>query len=496
MKKIFFVAFLLVISCFGFVGCGADTKTIVENANFYDIVATLDYEKKQLSAIEKLTYKNNSDKTLSELKFHLHPNAFSAKADKTKAVSELSVDKAYDNGFSEGGITVGGVFIADSEVSFSIEGEEDCILQVPIQNLSPQQEVEVQINFLLTIPNVNHRFGYGEKTLNLGNWYPVVCVLEDDGFFSQGYNSSGDPFYSEVSNYCVTLNYDSKLKVAHTGNLQKQTDLDNKTSITVSAFGVRDFAVVFSENFDVVTDKVDGTTINYFYYDDENYQKNLKTALDAVSTFNKTFGKYPYEVLNVVKANFLHGGMEYPNLVYISDDVENLEEYTKVIIHEIAHQWWYGVVGNNQLNYGWLDEGLAEFSVALFYEKNPSYEITYSETIGNALSSYLLFCDVFKEVYDNLDTSMNRNLTEFKTDTEYVYISYVKGLLMFDAIRDVVGKNKMEKCLQNYYFENSLKIATPVLLIESFEKTSKKDLKSFITSFIDGTVVLEQLNGR
>lgn len=496
MKKFLLMLCFLVMSFFCFSACNAEAKAVIDNANTYMIDANLNYQEKTLSATEVLKYKNQSQKTLNELKFHLHPNAFSSDADVTKAVTSMQVQKAYPNGFSEGNIVIGGVYVGGNELVFSIEDKEKSILTVQIPELQPGNEMEVQINFTLKIPNISHRFGYGGNTLNLGNWYPIVCVLEEDGFFTEPYSASGDPFYSDIANYNVSLTFDSNLKIAHTGTILSSTAQNNKITITASAKAVRDFAIVLSEKFDVVSADVGKTKVNYFYYNDTNYQNNLQTAIDALKTFNKMIGEYPYEVLNVVKANFLHGGMEYPMLVYVSDTVDNDEEYTKVIVHEIAHQWWYGVVGSNQIQVGWLDEGLAEFSTALFFEKNENYGITYEDTISSALSSYLLFCDVFREVYDNLDTSMNRSLTEFKTDTEYVYIAYVKGMLLFDAVRDVVGKNKMEKCLQVYYADNAMQFATPAKLIESFEKASKKDLKNFITSWIDGTVVLEQLNGK
>lgn len=496
MKKFILTLCFVFVSICCFAGCNAETKAAIYNANTYTITANLDYQTKSLRATETLEYKNNSQKTLNELKFHLHPNAFSSTAESTKPVTAMQQEKAYPNGFSEGNITISGVFGNGVELVYAIEDKEQSILTVQIPDLQPANTTEVQINFSLQIPNISHRFGYGENTLNLGNWYPIVCVLEEDGFFTEPYNASGDPFYSDISNYNVSLTFDSNLKIAHTGKEVSRATENNKTTVTASAQAVRDFAIVLSEKFDIVSANVGKTQVNYFYYDDQNFERDLQTATDALKTFNKTIGEYPYEILNVVKANFLHGGMEYPMLVYISDTVDNDEEYAKVIVHEIAHQWWYGVVGNNQLHYGWLDEGLAEFSTALFFEKNESYGVKYEDTIGSALSSYLLFCDVFREVYDNLDTSMNRTLTEFKTDTEYVYISYVKGMLLFDSIRDVVGKNKMEKCLQVYYTDNAMQFATPTKLIESFEKASKKDLKNFITSWIDGTVVLEQLNGK
>jgi aminopeptidase N len=65
--------------------------------------------------------------------------------------------------------------------------------------------------------------------------------------------------------------------------------------------------------------------------------------------------------------------MEYPALVMISDNIGEHISYEEVIVHEVAHQWWYSLVGNDQINYGFLDEGLTEYSTILFFENNPEY---------------------------------------------------------------------------------------------------------------------------
>lgn len=497
MKKYFSFALILIMGCFLFVGCGNQdlVAKASSNVNNYEIVANLDYQNKTLQATENIEYKNRSEKVLQEIKFHLHPNAFSADAEKNKSVSEAQFERAYPNGFSEGNITIESVKVNNNPVEFEIEPEEKQILTVPTSLLNPNQSVEIEIQFSLTIPCVQHRFGYGEDTLNLGNWYPIACVLEEDGFFDGGYSPTGDPFYSDLANYNVTLTYDKNLTLVSTGELLKESEENNKKTSSYRALAVRDFAMVLSEKFEVKTATVENVTVNYYYYDDEKSDENLNTAINALNTFNEMIGQYPYSVLNVVKTDFLHGGMEYPMLVYISDDITQDSEYTNVIVHEIAHQWWYGIVGDNETAYGWIDEGLAEYSTALFYDKNSQYGLTSEEVISNSLSAYLLFCDVYREVYDNLDTSMNRSLYNFNTETEYVYLTYVKGVLMFDSVADLIGDAKMEKCLKTFYEDNAMKFATPTTLIQSFEKASGKSLQSFITSWLDGSVVLEQING-
>ena len=165
----------------------------------------------------------------------------------------------------------------------------------------------------------------------------------------------------------------------------------------------------------------------------------------------KLFGEYPYTQLSVVKTNFVHGGMEYPNLVYISDVINDYKSYTNVIVHEIAHQWWYSVVGSNEYSHAWLDEGLTEYSTALFYELNPSYEIEIKELMFNAIKIYTYYTQVYSAVYKKLDTTMTRALDEYVNENEYVYISYVKGMLLFDSLRQLVGDEKFFSGLELYF---------------------------------------------
>ena len=153
---------VLVICC---VCTGCNNLGMIEaysrNASTYQIVANLDYESKTLSAEQKVEYINNTGYELSEVCFHLYPNAFSESAQKYKAVSTTQFSQAYPNGFSEGNISIEQVNIADKAVKYEIGGEDNNILIVPLENkLRANSSVEIDINFELTIPNCNHRFGF------------------------------------------------------------------------------------------------------------------------------------------------------------------------------------------------------------------------------------------------------------------------------------------------------------------------------------------------
>ena len=101
--------------------------------------------------------------------------------------------------------------------------------------------------------------------------------------------------------------------------------------------------------------------------------------------------------------------MEHPALVMISDNLEQ-SAYLEVVAHETAHQWWQGVVGNNEIEYGFLDEGLAEYSVVLFYENYPEYNLKRQDLIESSENTYKIFCTVSDKVFGKVNTVMKRSL--------------------------------------------------------------------------------------
>lgn len=475
-----------------FSGCSKDNlKTVSKNLTNYDITVDFDTDTKVLTAKQTVDYINASDVVLDYVDFHLYPNAFDAGV-KNSPVSLGDKTKAYPNGIDYGKINISLLTVENNPEKINVCGEDNTILKVDLnQGLYPMDRVKIYMEYVVLLPNVIHRFGYGENTYNFGNFYPVACVYENGDFMTKPYNSNGDPFYSEMANYSVDITTNKNLVLATTGDKVEVKTENEKTTTSVVANVVRDFAFILSEEFLVESEKVGDIEVNYFYFSDKNPKQSLKTSVDAIKTFSNLFGDYPYKQLSVAEANFLHGGMEYPNLVFISNLVDVYSEYTNVIVHEIAHQWWYNLVGNNEFVSSWLDEGLTEYSTLMFYDENPDYEVKTSESKSNSLSSYLLFVDVYTSVYGDVDTTMNRSLDEYRSEVEYVYITYVKGMLLFDNIDEIIGREKFIKCLRKYFKENCFKIATPEKLISAFEDGSGVELESFFDSWISGKVVLK-----
>ena len=181
--------------------------------------------------------------------------------------------------------------------------------------------------------------------------------------------------------------------------------------------------------------------------------------------------------------------MEYPNLVIVSDAITDADELSKVIVHEIAHQWWYGLVGNNQVSEPWLDEALAEYSTCLFFEENNIGE-TYAEMIKDATASYMIYVDVIGSLNGKVNLAMNLPVNKYSSEYEYTYMIYVKGVIMFDSLREVVGREKLIKALKKYCKTYAFKVANGANFIEIVKKTCHKDIDGFFSGWLEGTNVV------
>ncbi len=465
--------------CLPAAACSENTASLSR----YDIDVVYDGEN-TLSGTTVLTYYNDTDNCFDSLSFNLWGNAY-RKGAIYAPVSQVYQSKAYYRGDSYGGMEINGV---EGGEEWQICGADMNILDVALaETLYPEQSVTIAIDYTLTLADVNHRTGVTENTVNLGNFYPVLCAYTSSGFAEHEYCSTGDPFVSEVADYDVTLTVPSSFKVAASGQLEGQTEEDGNTSYTYSLSCARDFAAVLSEKFEVLSAQAGGTTVYYYYYEDAQPQVSLEVAQKSVEYFSEKFGNYMYPTLSIAQTGFCMGGMEYPALTMISD-AQDEKSAIYTIVHENAHQWWYAAVGSDQYLCGWQDEGLAEYSALMFFESSPAYGFTRTGLTGTAMKSYRAYYSVYNQLFGDADTSMNRPLAEYSGDYEYANIAYNKALLMFDAVRNTCGDRQFVDALSEYYKEYKGKIAPPEGLIAKLSKVA--DCEGIFSGFIEGKVII------
>ncbi len=465
----------------------AELKRNPEN-NLYVIDAELNAKDKTLTAVQQVRYVNNEDVTLNEVYFHVYPNAFKKKETAPFLFDEF--DRAYRKGFAPGSIDITYLGVqqdrSEEPLSYSVEGTDDTILKVKLKEpLFPHGVVNLEMKYIIHIPPASERFGYGENNFNLGNWYPVAAVYDKQGWNLDPYYPIGDPFYSDASDYEVTVTAPAEYTLAASGKLVEQQKRGDNIAWNFETNSMRDFAFVANKQFQVSEKMVEGVKVKSYYYvgDELRGQDALKLAEKSIKTFNKMYGKYPYPNYSVVETQF-PSGMEYPGLVYINDDYYKLnssyEYFVFTVVHETAHQWWYGVVGNDQVDEAWLDEGLTTYSEAVYMEQQ------YGKDASKKYVGY--FEDSTRKAISGkaFDGTILKPLGSFKNWDDYGPAVYDMAAMTFSQLREQVGDKVFFDILRTYYKEYKFKVATTEDFIGVCERVSKKDLDDFFEKLLGG----------
>ena len=484
MKK--FVVSLLTVLClavgiFPLAGC----KKSVNVHTRYEIIAEYVPENRTVTGVVKVTFENKTDNEISVLKFNLYPNAYRKDA-LYKPVSNAYEKSAYYAGESYGEIVISSV---NGSKNWEVMGEDENILYAYLERpLYPEDKVVLDIGFMTKLACVNHRTGVTKNTVNLANFFPILCGFKNGGFYECVYYSCGDPFYADCADYKLTLTLPKDYVAAATGEITGERILESKKVYTMSVMNARDFALVLSDKYRVLKAKEGDTEVFYYHCADEDGKKTLDAAVESLRYFEKTFGEYPYPTYTLAETGFCYGGMEYPALVMLSDELEG-EDRIRATVHETAHQWWAIGVGSDQIDNAWQDESLAEYSALLFFENYEKYGLLREDVVMQSLREYRSYYDVYGSVLGRTDTSMTRHLKDFLSDYEYRCLAYDKGVIMFDTIRKSVGDKKFLSTLKRYYEGNLFKMATVGALVGSFEKCGL-DVGGFFDSFLQGKAIL------
>jgi len=466
LRKIFavLIALLLMALAFFFVFSTHDAPSHVEqnpdsdsrpvekpSRNIYDI--RLEYDgANHINAEMDLTYVNNTDTSMSELYFHLYPNIF---RDRTHLpFSKADQSLVFPDGFSTGGIDILEASQDGSSVEWTNVNDDEVLKLALKKPVGPGEDSKIHFKFSLTVPKANYRFGYRvfDKdgiTLSLGNWYPLLVVYNNGKWSLDKHPAMGDPTYSDISDYTVSFTVPQDFTVAASGVMSQKTASGGKSVYVYSMEKIRDFAAALSSNYETAEDFVDGIRIiSYFHPEDK---RGGFMALDivkhALAIYNSSFGKYPYPELRIAETNFYAGGMEFPTFImmhtakYREPTLSNTS-FERSTAHEVAHQWWYGMVGNDQINEPFLDEALTEFSTLYYFEKR------YRE--AGRESYFTRQVDTSMNLINRSQRKMSDPVRLFRDNREYFAIVYVKGALFYEDLKNTIGEEKMLDFLRSY----------------------------------------------
>ncbi|MFJ2865630.1 M1 family aminopeptidase [Kitasatospora sp. NPDC087314] len=332
--------------------------------------------------------------------------------------------------------------------------------------LAQGQSGTVGFDLGITVPSGADRFGRDGAFAFIGNALPVLAVRDAAGWHLDPYTNNGESFYSLASDFTVTLDHPSSLLVPATGTSVDTPGSAGRTVTRATASKVRDFAWGAGPFTRISGTSPAGVKVNVYSVagiSASDAQSMLSTAVSAVDAHAQRFGAYPYGELDaVIDNNFWFGGMEYPG--FVLDLVS-----TTALTHEIGHQWFYGIVGDDEYNGPWLDEAFTDYATDLALGKtgagcwNSVSWASSAERITNSMAYW--------------DANSSR----------YSTVVYGYGKCTLHDLRRVLGDTAMAKLLRDYAQSHWYGVSTTAEFKAAAQAATTVDLTSFWSQHrIDG----------
>lgn len=255
-------------------------------------------------------------------------------------------------------------------VRFHFPDDNATALIVPLpEALPPGESVTLELGFDVKVPPRKGRWGQWDEITTLTQWLPVAAVHDETGWQPAPFVPWHQPFHNEAGIYRVRVKLPSEQKLAASAPVKNEVDLkDGWREIEHEEICVRDFSLVCSARFQEWVGNADGVRVRVLAPPEHAFyaQAFVETVEQSLPVYSQWFGKYPYSQFTVVEACLGWAGNESGGMVLIDDRMFNMPHIAKkyptyLLQHELAHQWWYNVVGTNGYSETWMDEGLATY---------------------------------------------------------------------------------------------------------------------------------------
>lgn len=432
---------------------------ILQDATVYHLDLVISPDLWTLTGHEQVHFTNREKVDFNEIYFRLFPNV------------------------SGGRITISAVSVDNITASFDLEPNVSVLRVILPEILRPGDAVTLEIDFTVDIPQTpsgNYGlFGNFNNILALDSCYPVIPVYDDAGWHNELGPMYGDKTFLDVSFYMVRVTAPANLILVASGSeLQKEMKGEEQV-VTFAAGPVRDFYLVATSRFVRVSSVVGETTINnYITPETSGYEDRVLTvAENALKSFNARFGSYPYKELDIVPLNMEGNasGVEYPGVFGINVNIYTRTEILEgTIAHEVGHQWFYNVVGNDQINEPWLDEALAQYVTGLYYlDRYGEYGwLGFRQSLVSNWSKI-----------DQLTIPIGLPVFAYQAN-EYSPIVYGRGPLFIEALADMIGEQVFSSCFRQYYQAYKWQIATTESFHNHFQTCASSDLSRLFEEWV------------
>lgn len=486
------------------------------------IEVTLDDKSHFLRGKEIITYQNNSPDTLRYLYLHLWPNAYKhdhtpfAEQQYEQKNTKFYYAKASQRGFID-------------SLNFEINGNSLDYLSAPntpdiarinlLHPLLPGETITISTPFRVKIPAMFSRLGHSGQAYYISQWFPKPAVYDRKGWHPISYLDQGE-FYSEYGSYDVRITLPQNYIVMATGNMMDATErnwidslatlqpiLSKKQSsdsfppssttwktIRFYEENVHDFAWFADKRYLVRKDS--------FRYDQDttlpaitiytaflpksinSWSKSTQHLKDALNVYGNSVGRYPYKTIKAVQGDMnAGGGMEYPTITVIDQSVGGSKT---VIVHEAGHNWYYGILGSNERQHAWMDEGINSYYEARTIAQTsdsalPKKGISVNSVDGISISYQLYHPFIAQLAASHTDQAINQTAENFKS-MNYGLDVYYKTAWYLQWLEDYMGTANFDAGMQEYFQTWKFKHPYP----EDFREIMSRHTEQPLDWFFDG----------
>ncbi|MGQ9852768.1 MAG: M1 family metallopeptidase [Candidatus Oleimicrobiaceae bacterium] len=491
----------------------------------YSINVTLQVAERMLHGEEVLTWTNTSTRPVDTLYFHLYWNAFknnrSVFATEVRQRLNWGERSTKDRSPDEWGwIDVGKIWLEENgrrdDLTASMgyaapgcaEGDDQTVLRLPLPRpVAPGQTVDVALTFRAKIPTQQPRTGYRGDFFFLGQWFPKIGVLWDGAWNCHPFHTNTE-FFADYGDYDVRITVPANFVVGATGVMKDSlANHDGTVTYRFVQECVHDFAWTASPHYVVRTERfahpdLPAVTMRLLLQPEHKGDQNayFGATANTLKYYGLWYGPYPYGHITIVDPawNSRADGMEYPTLFcggsewWVPKGVLTPEWLT---IHECGHQWWYGLVGNNEFEHPWLDEGINS------YADGRCAEAAYGDDLY--MRRYFGVPVVFREVKRPMRTRwrapmltakrdrMDRRGWEYVDGQSYSVNAYRKPALMLATLEGYLGDELFTKILRTYAERYRFKHPRPEDFLAVVNELAPENLDWFFDQLLTGSGVLD-----
>ena len=418
-------------------------------ASVYHLAFSLSNPPTSIDGIEEVRYTNQESVALSEVDFAI----FSEILGGGIKINDIRLD----------GLPVTPIFSTG-------------LIRVPLStSLQPGQSIIFHIEFSIIVPTLGGDayygiFGYNEGILSLAHAYPTILVYNEQGWNSQIPDLIGDPLFSDAGFYLVSIDAPADLILVASGIEVSRQESSGRQQVVYADGPARDFYLAAGKDFIKQNEKVGETTFNsYAPASLARFSRSaLKTAEAAIDDFGQRYAPYPYSEFDIFPIVTTAGGVEFPGMTAVSETLFSQDSYLEsVVTHEVGHQWFYNLVGNETQQQPWLDESLAQFVTWQYFLDR--YGTQAAQSFSSAIQGR----------WDTLDSQkipIGEPVSAYTGDS-YSAIIYGRGFFFFLALRQQIGQTNFDSLMHDYASTFAWDIATT----ESFKLLAEQHCNCDLT---------------